>query len=83
MQLTAPNAGGCLDRFPVSSFHWRMLGLVAGGMFLDGSEIYLGAAVLSALIKSGWSDLAHDAQFVSFTFAGMVLGAWAMQRQLK
>jgi MFS transporter, putative metabolite:H+ symporter len=76
MQLSAPNAGGRLDRLPISSFHWRMLGLVAGGMFLDGFEIYLGAAVLSALIKSGWSDLAHNAQFVSFTFAGMVLGAW-------
>ncbi|SDD74415.1 MFS transporter [Paraburkholderia lycopersici] len=76
MQTTSPNAGARLDRLPVSRFHWRIVGLVAGGMFLDGFEIYLGAAVLSALLKSGWSDLAHNAQFVSLTFAGMVLGAW-------
>src|ERR1700744_3736248 len=71
-----PNAGARLDRLPIARFHWRTVGLVAGGMFLDAFEIYLGAAVLGALIKSGWSDLAHNAQFVSSTFAGMVLGAW-------
>ncbi|MFT4065604.1 MFS transporter [Paraburkholderia sp.] len=76
MQTASPNAGARLDRLPVSRFHWRIVGLVAGGMFLDGFEIYLGAAVLSALLKTGWSDLAHNAQFVSLTFAGMVLGAW-------
>jgi putative MFS transporter len=76
MNSTIPNAGARLDRLPISRFHWRIVGLVAGGMFLDAFEIYLGAAVLGALIKSGWSDLAHNAQFVSSTFAGMVLGAW-------
>lgn len=76
MQIAATNAGARLDRLPVSKFHWRTLGLVAGGMFLDAFEIYLGAGVLSALLKSGWSDLAGNAQFVSATFAGMVLGAW-------
>jgi putative MFS transporter len=76
MQFAPPNAGARLDRLPISRFHWRIVGLVASGMFLDAFEIYLGAAVLGALIKSGWSDLAHNAQFVSLTFAGMVLGAW-------
>jgi len=76
MNTASPTAGARLDRLPIARFHWRILGLVGGGMFLDGFEIYLGAAVLGALLKSGWSDLAHNAQFVSATFAGMVLGAW-------
>ena len=76
MATAATNAGARLDRLPVCGFHKRMLGLVAGGMFLDAFEIYLAAGVLSALLKSGWSDLQGNAQFVSFTFAGMVLGAW-------
>src|SRR5262249_32688464 len=76
MQTRTVNAGGRLDRLPVSKFHWRVLGLIAGGMFLDAFEIYLAGGVLGALVKSGWSDLARNAQFISMTFAGMVLGAW-------
>jgi MFS transporter, putative metabolite:H+ symporter len=76
MQVTAVNAGARLDRLPVSKFHWRVLGLIAGGMFLDAFEIYLAGGVLGALVKSGWSDLARNAQFISATFAGMVVGAW-------
>jgi len=53
-----------------------MLGLIAGGMFLDAFDIYLAAGVLGALLTSGWSDLARNAQFISATFAGMVIGAW-------
>ncbi|MBI0325459.1 hypothetical protein [Burkholderia plantarii] len=29
------NAAGRLDRLPVSRFHWKILGLIAGGAFLD------------------------------------------------
>lgn len=76
MQTRTVNAGARLDRLPVSKFHWRVLGLIAGGMFLDAFEIYLAGGVLGALVKSGWSDLARNAQFISMTFAGMVLGAW-------
>ena len=70
------NAGARLDRLPISNFHWRILGLIAGGMFLDAFEIYLAGGVLGALVKSGWSDMARNAQFISVTFAGMVVGAW-------
>jgi putative MFS transporter len=76
MSTASPNAGARLDRLPISRFHLRILGLVGGGMFLDAFEIYLAAGILGALLKSGWSDLAHNAQFVSTTFAGMMLGAW-------
>jgi len=72
----AVNSGGRLDRLPISPFHYRVLGLVSAGMFLDAFEIYLGGGVLAALVKSGWSDLAHNGWFISTTFAGMMVGAW-------
>ena len=70
------NAGARLDRLPVSRFHYRLLGLIAGGMFLDAFEIYLQGSVLAALVASGWSTPAMNADFISSTFAGMVVGAW-------
>jgi len=70
------NAGARLDRLPPSRFHYRILGLIGGGMFLDAFEIYLQGAVLAALIGIGWSTPAMNANFISVTFAGMVIGAW-------
>ena len=76
MATGAVNSGGRLDRLPISAFHYRVLGLVGAGMFLDAFEIYLAGGVLAALVKSGWSDLAHNGWFISITFAGMMVGAW-------
>jgi putative MFS transporter len=70
------NAGARLDRLPVSRFHYGLLGLIAAGMFLDGFEIYLQGGVLASLVSSGWSTPAMNANFISSTFAGMVVGAW-------
>ncbi len=70
------NAGARLDRLPASRFHARILGLIGGGMFLDGFEIYLQGGVLAALTGIGWSTPAQNANFISMTFAGMVVGAW-------
>src|SRR5262249_14288106 len=58
------------------AFHYRMLGLIGGGMFLDAFEIYLQGAVLAALLGIGWSTPGQNAHFISVTFAGMVVGAW-------
>ena len=69
------NAGARLDRLPPSRFHARVLGLIGGGMFLDAFEIYLQGGVLAALISTGWSTPAQNANFISVTFAGMVIGA--------
>jgi putative MFS transporter len=69
------NAGARLDRLPIGRFHWRLLGLIGAGMFLDGFEVYLGGGVLGALVKSGWSDLNLNALFLSATFAGMFIGS--------
>ena len=72
----AAQVGPRLDRLPVSPFHWRLLRLIAYGMFLDAFEIYLAGGVLGALVKEGWSDLASNANFISATFVGMVIGTW-------
>jgi MFS transporter, putative metabolite:H+ symporter len=69
-------AGPRLDRLPIGRFHWRMLGLIGSGMFLDGFEIYLAGSVLGVLVKEGWSNLELNAHFISATFVGMVIGTW-------
>jgi MFS transporter, putative metabolite:H+ symporter len=74
--MQTANAGARLDRLPASAFHYRMLGLIGGGMFLDAFEIYLQGAVLAALLGIGWSTPGQNANFISVTFAGMVVGAW-------
>jgi putative MFS transporter len=71
------NAGARLDRLPIGNFHYRLLALIGAGLFLDGFELYLTAGVLGSLTKSGWSTMALNASFVSATFMGMVVGAWA------
>jgi putative MFS transporter len=70
------NAGARLDRLPISSFHRRIMWLIGAGMFFDGFDIYLAATVLGATLKSGFSTLGQNAEFVSLTFVGMMLGSF-------
>lgn len=70
------NAGARLDRLPLSSFHRRILMLIGIGMFFDGFDVYVAATVLGATLKTGFSTLAQNAQFVSVTFVGMMLGSF-------
>jgi MFS transporter, putative metabolite:H+ symporter len=70
------NAGGRLDRLPISSFHRRIMWLIGAGMFFDGFDIYLAATVLGATLKSGFSSFGQNAEFVSVTFVGMMLGSF-------
>ncbi len=71
------NAGARLDRLPIGTFHRRVLWLVGLGMFLDACDIYLAGGVLGSMVKSGWSDLAANASFLSATFVGMLCGTFA------
>ena len=73
---TAVNAGARLDRLPISSFHRRIFWLVGAGMFFDGYDLYVGTTVLGATLQSKFSTLPQNAQFVSFTFLGMTIGAF-------
>lgn len=70
------NAGARLDRLPLSSFHRRILMLIGIGMFFDGFDVYVAATVLGATLQTGFSTLAQNAQFVSVTFVGMMLGSF-------
>ena len=70
------NAGARLDRLPLSSFHHRIMWLIGAGMFFDGFDIYLAGIVLGATVKSGFSTLGQNAEFVSATFVGMMLGSF-------
>jgi putative MFS transporter len=70
------NAGARLDRLPVSSFHRRVMKLIGIGMFFDGFDVYVAASVLGATLHSGFSVIGQNAQFVSATFFGMMLGSF-------
>jgi putative MFS transporter len=74
-ERTIVNAGARLDRLPISAFHWRVLGLIGAGGLLDAFDIYLAGGVMAAMLKDGFSDLAHNAVFISATFVGMLVGA--------
>lgn len=74
----AVNAGARLDRLPISSFHRRIMWLIGAGMFFDGFNIYLAGVVLGTTVKSGFSTLSQNAEFVSATFAGMMLGSFVV-----
>ena len=64
-----------LDRVPVGKFHRRLLGVIGAGMFFDSFDLYLAGAVLGTLLHDKYSTLAENAQFISMTFVGMVIGA--------
>ena len=70
------NAGPRLDRLPVSAFHRRVMKLIGIGMFFDGFDVYLAATVLGATLNTGFSTIGQNAQFVSATFFGMMLGSF-------
>jgi len=74
--LPPVNAGARLDRLPIGALHRRILWLIGIGMFFDGFDIYVAASVLGATLKSGFSTLGQNAQFVSVTFVGMMLGSF-------
>lgn len=69
------NSGARLDRLPISRFHWRVLGLISAGAFLDAFDVYLAGGVIAAMLKEGFSTLPLNATFVSATFFGMLIGA--------
>jgi len=75
MALRVVNSGARLDRLPISRFHWRVLGLISAGAFLDAFDIYLAGGVIAAMAKEGFSTLPLNATFVSATFFGMLIGA--------
>jgi len=72
---TSVNAGGRLDRLPISSFHYRIFWLVGAGMFFDGYDLYVAGGVLASTIQTKFSTLPQNLQFLSLTFVGMTVGS--------
>lgn len=69
------NSGARLDRLPIGPFHWKILGLISAGAFLDAFDIYLANGALAAMVKSGFTDMRAGSLFLSSTFLGMMIGA--------
>jgi MFS transporter, putative metabolite:H+ symporter len=72
---TLVNTGARLDRLPISSFHYRIFGLVGAGMFFDGYDLYVAGGVLASAIQTKFSTLPQNLQFISLTFVGMTIGS--------
>ena len=72
---TYVNAGSRLDNLPVGKFHRRLAVLVGLGMFFDSFDNTLSSAVLASLLPTGFSTLELNSVFLSFTFAGLAIGA--------
>lgn len=75
MNASTVDAGSRLDRLPISRFHWKVLGLISAGAFLDAFDVYLAGGVMAATTKEGFSTLTSAATFISASFFGMVLGS--------
>ena len=75
MSFSPVNAGARLDRLPVALFHRRLLRLVALGMFFDFFDNAMMASVLGALVATGTSSFALNAQYISVSFFGLTVGA--------
>ena len=73
--LPALTAGERLDRLPITRRHWIIFWLMAVGLFIDSTEIFLGGGVAAALLRDGWSTLELNANFQFFTFLGLSIGA--------
>jgi MFS transporter, putative metabolite:H+ symporter len=50
--------------------------LIGIGMFFDGFDIYVAATVLGATLRSRFSTMGQNAEFVSVTFLGMMVGSF-------
>ncbi|WDY55779.1 MFS transporter [Pseudomonas sp. PSKL.D1] len=66
-----------LDRLPVGRFHYRLIFMIGAGLFLDSFELALAGSVLGALLAEQWSTSQLNAWFISATFMGFIIGAWA------
>jgi putative MFS transporter len=68
--------GERLDRLPVIAQHWKIFWLLAAGLYIDSTEVFLGGGVAAALLRDGWSTLELNAHFQFFTFLGLSIGAF-------
>jgi MFS transporter, putative metabolite:H+ symporter len=77
MANAAYDVGRKLDALPLGRFHYRLTGLIVGGLFVDQFDNYITGGVLGAAIKEGWSTMSANALFISAGTAGMTIGSIA------
>lgn len=72
--MQTASVGSYLDEAPVTRGHWKTLGLLGAGGFFDGFDIYLAGSVLSSMVATHFLTVGSTANFVSSTFAGLLVG---------
>ena len=77
MAIATHDVGRKLDALPLGRFHYRLTGLIVGGLFVDQFDNYITGGVLGAAIKEGWSTMSMNALFISAGTAGMTIGSIA------
>lgn len=64
-----------LDRLPIGSWHWKLLWLFGGAMFLDNLDMYIGGGLIASLLADGWSTIELNGWFQTITMTGYLIGA--------
>lgn len=64
-----------LDRLPTGPWHWKMLWLIGGALFLDHLDMYIGGGLIASLLADGWSTVELNSWFQSITMTGYLIGA--------
>jgi MFS transporter, putative metabolite:H+ symporter len=77
MTAAMHDIGRKLDALPIGRFHYRLTGLIVGGLFVDQFDNYITGGVLGAAVKEGWSTMTMNALFISAGTAGMTIGSIA------
>ncbi|MDQ0190451.1 MFS transporter [Alicyclobacillus cycloheptanicus] len=64
-----------LDNAPISSVHRKINMLIAGGMFIDGINLYMLSPILALFVVSGFSNVNHNANILFCNFLGLAIGS--------
>ena len=61
-----------VDNARESATFYKIVALVAAGMLMDSIDVYVGSAVASSALSTGWSTVAQNSLFLSAGFLGLL-----------
>ncbi|NEG89005.1 MFS transporter [Bifidobacterium aerophilum] len=64
-----------VDRAHETPMFHRIVALVAAGMLMDSIDVYIGSAVASSALATGWSTVKQNSTFMSAGFLGLLIGS--------
>jgi putative MFS transporter len=64
-----------LDRLPTDKWHIKILWILGLGVLCDTLDMYMGGAILAALVASDWSNNTLNGWFISATMLGAFIGS--------